>query len=154
MWPLYLLLKQISAGPVTMQSDAFDESIGTSYLNSLMLMLMQAVLVSVLSLLLLYVITVIKSRTFTTRHGPLGVSGVNHKGDEAPEQRLFRLDHHPAMLRAMCGTPTPSPHSHSRESDSTNESMSFTQQVRRKIADLESIPVWQVPKMKSHRTNH
>ena len=85
-------------------------------------------MVSMMSLMLLYAIAYVKSRALS-RGSPIVTT----------EQRMLRLDQHPAtMARFVCQTQP-------QEEENSK---------RRKIADLESIPLWQVPKVKSHRTNH
>ena len=88
-------------------------------------------MVSLMSLMFLYAIAYVKSRALSRGTGHSASSLVS-------EQRLFRLDQqHPIALIRQTQP--------NKEEDT---------QKRRKIADLESIPLWQVPKVKSHRTNH
>jgi len=129
MWGL-LLIKAIQALPVddTVEDDFVEES---SVLTAMLTTLMQAVMVSLMSLMFLYAIAYVKSRALSrgTGHGASSL---------VSEQRLFRLDQqHPIALIRQTQP--------NKEEDT---------QKRRKIADLESIPLWQVPKVKSHRTNH
>jgi hypothetical protein len=136
MWTV-LMLKAIQSLPVddltSLESEDFaDEAASSSIWAAMLTTLMQAVMVSLMSLMLLYAIAYVKSRALSR--------GTSHL---VSEQRLFRLDQqHPvAMIRQ-----TQPPHLQESSEDSSNK--------RRKIADMESIPLWQVPKVKSHRTNH
>jgi len=132
MWGL-LLLKAIQALPVddTVEDDFVEES---SVLTAMLTTLMQAVMVSLMSLMFLYAIAFVKSRALSRGTGHGAASLVS-------DQRLFRLDQqHPIALIRQTQP--------NKEEDT---------QKRRKIGfgeDLESIPLWQVPKVKSHRTNH
>jgi len=131
-----LMLKAIQSLPVddlALEPDFdFADEASSSIWAAMLTTLMQAVMVSLMSLMLLYAIAYVKSRALSR--------GTSHL---VSEQRLFRLDQqHPvAMIRQ-----TQPPHLPETSEDNSNK--------RRKIADMESIPLWQVPKVKSHRTNH
>lgn len=121
-WKLFFL-KMMESSPVAEDDFTGDIIDSPSFMGQFLTTLMQAVMVSLMSLMVFYAIAYVKSRALA-RGGSIIPS----------EQRLFRLDQHP---RYVCQTQPP-------QDDSK----------RRKIADLESIPLWQVPKVKSHRTNH
>lgn len=96
-----------------------------SYIASIFTTLLQAVLVSSMSVVLLYGMFSLKSRFNSNRT------------EQRLEQRLYK-----------CG----SSDIHGGDNNGDNPLGIFGE--RRRIVDLESIPVWQVPKVKSHRTNH
>merc|ERR1712131_564676 len=115
---LILMADFISGNPV--QQGLANEDVPTSYFNSIIATLMQAVVVSSMSLVLLY--AMFQAKSYFT-----------HPRTNEPsrtEQRLYR----------QC-----------LGDEEFSESLF---ESRRRMANLESIPVWQVPKVKSHRTNH
>jgi hypothetical protein len=108
----------ISGNPV--QQNLMEEEMPSSYFNSIITTLMQAVVVSSMSLVLLY--AMFQAKSYFT-----------HPRTNEPsrtEQRLYR----------QC-----------LGDEEFSESLF---ESRRRMTNLESIPVWQVPKVKSHRTNH
>ena len=85
-------------------------------------------MVSLMSLMFLYAMAYVKSRALS--RGPAA--------SLVSDQRLFRLDQqHPIALIHQTQP--------NKEEDT---------QKRRKLADMKSIPVWQVSKLNTHRTNH
>merc|ERR1712168_953946 len=111
-----LMADFISGNPV--QQNLMEEEIPSSYFNSIITTLMQAVVESSMSLVLLYAMFQAKSYFTNPRSEP-------NRSD---------LPNRTALYRQI----------HGDEDFSVVES-------RRRMTNLESIPVWQVPKVKSHR---
>merc|ERR1711970_1493463 len=112
---IILIADFISGNPVQQHAEPAE----TSYFNSIITTLMQAVVVSSMSLVLLYAMFQAKSYFTNPRSEP-----------NRTEQRLYR----------QC-----------LGDEDFSESIF---ESRRRMTNLESVPVWQVPKVKSHRTNH
>lgn len=121
-WHILLLaFGKNEANPVENINSEVDQlDANGSYLASVFTTLIQAVLVSSMSVVLLYGMFSLKSRFNSNRT------------EQRLEQRLYK----------QCGA----------DIDGGVGIGAFSE--RRRIVDLESVPVWQVPKVKSHRTNH